>query len=334
MNKSIGRTHWIDVAKGILILLLLISHFPSATNRLDIDSTYFGFINRWSVLYVSFYMQAFLFMSGLCSSFSKPIGPFIKSLIRQLIIPFIVFEAIILIGNSFWSLHHLSIDWIIEFWKSSNGTHLWFLNALIFSKLFIYCFLYINKSNSGLLLSSIICLVLGIFLNQYNVGTNFLCIHQFFGSVFFVSLGYVFKKESNINKVLEKTGVFFPYFLCILLVFGHSIPTFTAGIHVSLKQIPIFLVIPISGMMAFFDLSKRIGSSTIFEYFGRNSLVVYCLHFLPLMAFVNVTYNCLQPSTLLERILMVFIIYFCETIICILFIELFQMKPFRRIIGK
>ena len=334
VNGSSSRIRWVDVAKGILILLLLLSHLPSATNRLHIDRSLFWFINNWSIIYVSFYMQAFLFLSGFCSSFSKPLYLFCEGLFRQLILPFFLFETIILIEYSFWTLHEFSIKWILDFWISSNGTHLWFLNALVFSKVFIYCFIRLCKSNTILLSSSFFLLVLAIAFNQYNYGTNFFCLRQSLGSVFFVSLGYVLRKQSHLRLIIEKTGYSFPYIILLMVLLGQDIPTFTAGINVSVRQIPVFLFISISGMMTFFKICQKIDTASIFEYFGKNSLIVYCLHFFPLLCLVNITYNYLSPVSLVDRMFMVSVVYFFEFIVCILFIELFKTKPLNSIFGK
>lgn len=69
MSKE--RLHWVDVSKGILILLLLLHHFSSAKRVLGIDGDYFTFITCWQQVYTAFFMQAFMIMSGYCSNFNK-----------------------------------------------------------------------------------------------------------------------------------------------------------------------------------------------------------------------------------------------------------------------
>lgn len=70
------RLHWVDVAKGLLIILLLVHHFSSATRRTGISSDQFWFVTCWQIIYTCFFMQAFFFLSGYCSNFSHPVKLF------------------------------------------------------------------------------------------------------------------------------------------------------------------------------------------------------------------------------------------------------------------
>lgn len=94
------RIHWIDVAKGTLILLLIIHHFSPAFKLTGISQENYSFLMSWQFIFTSFFMQAFFFMSGYCSNFNKEVRPFFLSLFKQLILPFIIFELITCI---YWS---------------------------------------------------------------------------------------------------------------------------------------------------------------------------------------------------------------------------------------
>ena len=196
------RIHWIDVAKGILILFLIVHHFGSAFKLTDIPQDDYRFLMSWQFVFTSFFMQAFFFMSGYCSSFNKEVKLFFWSLFKQLILPFIFFEILTCI---YWSSDQgISLNNLYHYWVNSNGTHYWFLNALIVSKLYIYIIVNSNYLSNIviLLLSSFLFLVISIILNDLDFGTNFLCIRQSLGAVFFVVLGYIAKLK---NDVFEKT---------------------------------------------------------------------------------------------------------------------------------
>ncbi len=207
------RIHWVDVAKGILILLLIIHHFGSAFKITDIPKDDYGFVFFWQYVFTTFFMQAFFFMSGYCSSFNKNVKPFVLSLFKQLILPFIFFELLTCI---YWSSNNgISVNNLYHYWLNSNGTHYWFLNALILAKLYIYVIVnFVNSkylsNNIFLLLSSFFFLVISIALNDLDFGTNFLCIRQSLGAVFFVVLGYIAKIK---NEVFEKALKWGGYFL-------------------------------------------------------------------------------------------------------------------------
>ena len=72
------RIKYIDIAKGILIICVILGHITGIGMEYGgINNSYFehtGYL--LSTLYVPFYMQAFFFISGYTSNFDKPFRPF------------------------------------------------------------------------------------------------------------------------------------------------------------------------------------------------------------------------------------------------------------------
>ena len=323
------RVHWIDVAKGGLILLLVIHHFRSATAVLGIDHHPYGFLYCWNIVFTSFFMQAFFFMSGYCSNFAKPFWQFFKSIFKQLIVPFICFELV----SCIFYTHSISLSSIFSYWVESDGTHLWFLNALIVSKVFIWLYFKVSRSEAVLLLTTLFILIGAVAAKQYNIGGDFLCIKQSLGSIFFVAIGHVCKNESYFVK-MRYWGWVFPWILLTLLLFHVSIPAFMGGMRVTLKNLPLVIVTSISGTMALINLCMRMKKNKLFEYFGRNSLAVYCLHFIPLVLILKYSFNIAFPVLLIEKVLMITIIYIIEIIVLVGLIEIFARKPFKFMLGR
>ena len=324
-----GRVHWVDVAKGILILLLLEHHFISAMRVLDIDDKPYGFVYCWNIIFSSFFMQGFFFLSGYCSNFLKPKKDFFIGVFTQLIVPFVCFEIIICL---YWAKSFSLLD-IYDFWLQSKGTSLWFLNALIVSKVFIWCFIRCIKSELSLFLLSLLILVGAIALNQYRVVGNFLFIKNALGSIFFVAVGYICKKDSILKK-FRILGGGFPYILLLLLLFDKPIPSFTAWIGVSLCKLPVFLITSLSGTMALINVCKMIQKNEILEFFGKNTLIVYCSHFIPLTLILSFCVKVVDPISLTERISIIIFTYLMEIFVMVVLIELFKFKPFKWLLGK
>ena len=63
------RIHYLDAAKGILILLLLLHHFQSATRDFTMLNTYFELFTSWHSVFTVFFMQCFFIISGYCTGF-------------------------------------------------------------------------------------------------------------------------------------------------------------------------------------------------------------------------------------------------------------------------
>ena len=258
MNTTKERIHWVDIAKGLLILLLLVHHFCSATKGSIIPNSDFGFVWKWQFVFTAFFMQAFLFMSGFCSNFMAPVDVFFKKLIKQLVVPFVFFELIVCVYRIPYNQY--SIQAVFDYWVESGGTHYWFLNALILSKVYIFIFLRFYKNESHLVLSSLILLAIAVFLNDYDIGSNFLCFRQSLGSIFFVALGFFVK---NRQKLLEKKrlmwgGIIYVFALFFLfVVLGKRPPVFTAGMGVKMISLTVFLVTSVTGIMAFTFTVKK-----------------------------------------------------------------------------
>ena len=323
------RVHWVDVAKGILILLLLIHHFTTATERNGIDLSQYSFMTSWTILFTSFFMQAFFIMSGYCSNFEKPASVFFCGIFKQLIVPFICFEYYICVFNS----KSFLFTNIYSYWIESGGTHLWFLNALIVSKVFIWCYIKCYKSETFLLLTSFLVFVGAVYLKQNGMGLNFMCLMPSLGSIFFVAFGYVCKNEYIFEKI-RNLGIVFPYILLLLLLFHITIPAFMGGMKVSLKSLPIVVILSISGTMALINICMIIKERKVLEFFGRNTLVIYCLHFIPLRIILGIFNKLIAPISICDKLLLVFLVYTSEIIVLIVLIEMFKFKPFRWFIGK
>lgn len=82
-----GRIHYLDIAKGILIILLVFAHFKSAMAKMPFENEYFIFVHGWTNVFICFYMPAFFLISGYCSNFDKGFSKFITSVAKTLFLP-------------------------------------------------------------------------------------------------------------------------------------------------------------------------------------------------------------------------------------------------------
>ena len=326
------RTHWIDVSKGILILLLLFHHFTSAKKVLGIDSDYFFFLTSWEKVYTPFFMQAFLIMSGYCSNFNKPSKQFLGGVFKQLIVPFVFFEFVYCCISSIEN-SQFNVKGIYEYWIASGGTSFWFINALILSKIAIYYFRKLTSSSFICIIVTLVFLVFAYTLDYFDLGSNFMCIRQSLGSIFFVYFGLLLKEKKNIYEKLQWIGTIYPYVLVLLLLFKLPVPASTASMT-SLKLVPIFVPLSVSGTIAFFSLCKFIDHSRFLEYFGRNTLVVYGLHFKLLCILTVVVLNIIVVDSQLMGVIGSLVIYSALILCLICFVELFKRVPFKWFVGR
>ena len=135
------REKYIDIAKGLLILMVVIHHLPQVGNRLcNLNSEFLNTINSYSFVVSAFFMQAFFIITGLCSSFNKPVKQFISSNFKTLIwagFTLGVLESFISPTMDLSLIYTINCRSIIRTFIK-YGTNYWFLSSL-FSFLLCSC---------------------------------------------------------------------------------------------------------------------------------------------------------------------------------------------------
>jgi fucose 4-O-acetylase-like acetyltransferase len=140
------RIVYLDVAKGILILLLVFAHFRSAIARVPFESDYFSWVYEWNNIFTCFYMPAFFFISGYCSNFCKPPRVFFTSLTKNLLLPLIALNVIDVMLSSAVNQQNLAHNLFVNVTQYGG---LWFLNALLVGKLINYFVAKAPKHSGG-----------------------------------------------------------------------------------------------------------------------------------------------------------------------------------------
>lgn len=110
--------------------------------------------------------------------------------------------------------------------------------------------------------------------------------------------------------------------------------TFTATISVTYKTIPFLVLYSITGTLFLLYVSKKINRNSLLEFWGKNSLVVYALHFLPLYLSFKYLYLMLQPTSISRFVIFIILLFLSTYTICYLFILVFRYKPFKFLLGK
>lgn len=151
MNSQ--RIDWIDVAKGIAILLMVAGH-----------TTIPKFISNfiWS-----FHMPLFFIASGLCTNWEVRYCDFLKKKSISLLIPFLIYSIIVLpvaisIGSTTFD------RWLVSGWQ---GIALWFIPVLYFSLVLSKLILNI-ASIYFRVISMVFLLIVGVVLCYFDIGHN------------------------------------------------------------------------------------------------------------------------------------------------------------------
>lgn len=249
--KNKGRIVEIDMAKGILILLMVTFHIEFFNTK---------YPHACQILYAAI-LPGFTLISGYLFSVGKEPKKFLKS-IRGIVVPYIVFELVYLLGIGMLGKY-------IGATNTFDGGVLALLSKIAFSPIGTYWYLhtmaicltvyylvnrYIMKGLSGILISSFILYALSIGITGLR-----------WGDVIYVIIGFLFRNANVVINEKLKSPISILCF-ALIVIFSDNIS------RVSISCIGLCLAF--FGFV--FDLKYRIPEriTNFISYIGRNSLAL------------------------------------------------------------
>ena len=277
-HELTGRLPYMDVMKGILIIMVVFGHIYYALEEyggLTLDNVTYNitaFIAN--VLIAPYYMAAFFFVTGFCSSFKKPITIQIKDDFRQLVLPGFLIS---LIMGLFTTSSGKLVDFVIDMLIKAKVP--WFVMSLFWAKLLFRLITDNMKATWQHVMVLIILSVLGCYcMGRFRL-YNYLSAFQAFAFVLFVYLGYLAKDKSYTLNHAHLYGLIFVGLCSVLTLIKYPVPALCSHITFGLKSCPLFLLLATTGTLGVYYISRIIKENCILEYLGRNSLVIYLTHF-------------------------------------------------------
>lgn len=284
MSKQ--RLGYIDIAKGVLILFLLMGHALLFIKNEGINDSFINDFQRIrGYLWSPYYMPAFFVITGFCSNFSKPFPTFLWQNFKTLKIPAIIFGTLIAVV-AMTSHHTLSATAILKHlalcWVNSG---LWFLDALFISKLLYWC---INRCCRGEVMAFIACVIFfiaGFIYYRYITSKDFGCLAHALLMTIFLFVGRWLKKRQDAILRLRPTLMFLAVYITVAVIVnlcGINIPYITHKIQMSWISLVPFICLSISGSVVIIYLCQLIGRCRWLQWIGENSLVFYMFNMLAL----------------------------------------------------
>lgn len=271
------RDRSIDIAKGIGIFLMVMGHTTS--NKIALQWIY------------SFHMPLFFFLSGIFHSQGNSYKEFLKKKVKTLLVPYFFFSIILFLfflivskNIGFSAGENLSVEenFIGIFLgndktglsQMSWGGQLWFIPALFLVENIYYFFCKFKEKIRVIL--AICCLILNIILSKLiniNIPWSWLTVLV---AINFYTCGNLLK-----NIVLKKEEINNIY-IVIFFVLNIVSKYFNSGIDMYSNvygNMILFLISSYSGIMfLIFFIKTFIKKLKIFEYIGKNSLVILAFH--------------------------------------------------------
>ena len=307
--KNTERIQEIDVAKGILILLMVAFHLGLFNTK---------YPHACQIVY-AFHMSGFLLISGYLFSVNKEPHKFLKGL-YGIAVPYIIFEIVYLLGvgmlGKFIGASNTFDGGVLTLLSkiafSPTGTY-WYLHTMAIC-LTVYYIVnrYVIKGLSGILLSSVILFALTIGITGLK-----------WENIIYFLIGALFRNANLIINEKLKTPISILCFVLIIVIANDISRCSITGIGLTLTFLGFI-----------FDLKERIPNriTDFVSYIGRNSLAIVL--FAPLFTVATKFYApffAFDDSVILWTIFSLFLI----VSLCLLCAILFDRLSLSRIIvGK
>lgn len=307
LKDNTKRIQEIDMAKGILILLMVAFHIEFFNTK---------YPDACSIIY-AFIMPGFLLISGYLFSVNKEPRKFMKS-ISGIVVPYIFFEIVYLLGIGMLGKYIGSsntfdggvLALLSKIAFSPSGTY-WYLHTMAIC--LTVCYLvnrYVMKGLSGILISSAILYALSVGIEGLK-----------WEDIIYFIIGALFRNANFVINERLKSPISILCFVLIIIFSNDISRDSVSGIGLSLT----FLGFA-------FDLKDRIPEciSNYISYIGRNSLAIVL--FSPLF---TVTAKFCAPFFAFDdtRILGTICCLSMITALCLFFAMLFDKLTLSRIIG-
>ena len=279
-NKTLKKSiNYIDNARGIAIILMVVGHVVSGYKR---------------AIIFSFHMPLFIIISGFFFKPGRNLKEEITNIFKKLIIPYIVSIIIIHIVRALVIGDNINILNILEqiilaysnkktfFQDVETVGVLWFIPFLAMCKIIFWSINKISKDNEVIKAClCLICTMVGILLEKMEIYLPW-SFDIVLASIIFYYIGYFMKKNEVLEEILENYKIL----LCIVVLY--IVGAMFGYIELAIRKYPFGLICyitAISGTIIVFKISKIIEEiskimTKILCWYGKNSMYILCAHFL------------------------------------------------------
>lgn len=310
------RIVWVDIAKGIGILLVLIGHIS--------QNPYIS-----SFIYC-FHMPLFFIISGYLYK-DKP--QYIRKKMKTILLPYLFFAIISFV---YWYFIERNIrgqtvnpiNIFLNIWLARGGNDnyifnvaLWFLPCLLIVEIVFHSLIKRIKSIKHLSVVMFIFSILGYAYAKLDLIRLPFCIDVALTAIVFYFFGYCWKNklESNFIKFnkIRKSILF-----CICLLVTIILSQLITSIDMNNLQYPFYIflyILPIFGFLIIYIISTSIKQNKILQYLGTNTLIIMGVHEPIKRALIEIIHRILNISIemLRKNFLGIIFVTIILTLICI-----------------
>lgn len=297
------RSSWIDIARGIGILLVMYGHvFSSSSNK---------------YLIYGFHLPLFFFLSGVVFSYdsAKPFWVFVKKTAKQTLLPYIVYGIATFV---FWLvfLHpenatiqlvtqqteKFILGRVIDGYALFN-VPLWFLPCLFVTRVMYGTILRFTNRTTILVSLLGVSSFIGWMIGSYFPHEKYpFSLEVALSAVVFLGVGYLWNTKqptislSQISKILLLPILVILYWILTTIHFKLS------GSHIDMRvnELHNYFLFYINAFVAIgatLIVSGLLKKNQLLEYLGRNTLVLFVWHYPLYMYFTYFLGKTFEPET-------------------------------------
>ena len=283
MNEQVlhkDRLHWVDAAKGMLIVLVAMVHITGRGEDLDISCPAIDAIGPIGGV-LCFRMTAFFILAGFWGKYDMSFKDFLVRNAKGLLLPLIIFSYL---GGI---IHEVSYEILkgsynagaLEWPFLDISLDYWFVLALFLAKCAYWVVCRISKKQIVRLLICLGIYALGVLSLKAWFLPNFACWKWALIMLVYLPIGqWVREKLDNWIAIAVAFVVFAAgYFLYRWQ--GMPIPVPGGEMQaINMKSALPSLILGAAGTMVFLKLCSFIKRARVLELIGRNTLAIYVMH--------------------------------------------------------
>ena len=345
------RIPYIDVAKGLLILIVILHHLPYVAVKVGAEDSFYYETFNYQFLYYTYFMPAFFLITGYCSKQSREfnLGNLVVKNLKTIILPAftlgLLSSCIGLVGITYkQGIGVLPIEFAKAVYQNivsivKNGGNYWFLSALFVSKIMYgivnYCVICRGRGRKSLFFIYLIFVFLGYFCFSMGLTEHWAIWHAFMLCIF-LFCGQLLR-EFGISKKMSVgciTLFVVVTFFYVVILNRLSLPKITSTIVInSWREVPVFLILSFTGSVMIMTISRLINENSYLQFWGRNSLIVYGIHWAILFKLYRIVLPYIGYNVMLS--LLTYIgVFFATQLVVYIFIKMLNLPYVRYSIGK
>lgn len=333
MSTTKERHHYIDIARGILIIMVVYYHTMLPVEIPFVTSIW----NRFC--FISFFMAGFFIITGLVTNFHR--DSWLQFLWKK-------FKGVIIPTITFLFIQH----WLPSLFDSTDippffgfpfelfyGKMPWFISALFFSLIINYALIRYIKKKPFILLSSFVLYLLGIISHTQGwiLDRNevIYCINHILTMNIFLTIGYMLR---DVKLRWWYILIFIPLFEAVILstnFLPYGIPFIAGGtLYVDYVSMIPFLIMALCGSLTLLILCQFLKENSVLEYVGRHTLGIYILQgglISPLLHLLLLRQSGISEYS---QVIIFFLIVILVTLISAIISQLLNSKHLKWSMGK